>query len=150
MILVDTNVLVRAVQPNHADCSRAKEAVKAARLRGYVPCIVPQIIYEYWVVATRPVAENGLGISTADAASDVGQLLQQFRFFRDERAIFSRWQELVRQHNVQGKTGHDARIVAAMERHNVRYLLTFNIQHFRRFSNISVIHPHDANGLPPW
>ncbi len=52
MILVDTNVLLRSAQPAHTQFAAAKSAVKNARLRGYEPCIVPQVIYEYWVVAT--------------------------------------------------------------------------------------------------
>ena len=39
-------------------------------------------------------------------------------------------------YNVQGKQAHDTRLVAAMERHGVRYLLTFNTSDFARFPKI--------------
>jgi predicted nucleic acid-binding protein len=149
MILVDTNVLLRAAQPGHRHFATAIAAVKTARQRGYMPCIVPQVIYEYWVVATRTIAENGLGMTPAEAEVDIAKVVEQFHFFRDERAIFDRWQKLVVQHSVQGKTAHDARLVAAMERHGVKHLLCFNDQHFQRFSSIQVVHPDQAASLQP-
>ncbi len=147
MILVDTNVLLRAAQPGHSQYAAAVAAVKTARKQGEVPCVVPQVLYEFWVVATRPVADNGLGMTTTDAEADVADLVQQFHLFRDERAILDRWQRLVVDHDVRGKTAHDARIVAAMERHGIQRLLTFNPQHFRRFVGIDVIHPDNIGSL---
>lgn len=141
MILVDTNVLLRAAQPGHAHHAAAKTAVKTLRLRGYVPCVVPQVLYEYWVVATRPLTENGLGLTTGEAQDDLAQIMEQFHFFRDERAIFERWQQLVTDYDVRGKTAHDARLVAAMMRHGITDLVTFNDEHFRRFSAITAVHP---------
>ena len=149
MILIDTNVLLRTAQPGHSHNAVARDALKWARRLGDVPCIVPQVIYEYWVVATRPVSKNGLGLTVADAESDIEQIVGQFHLFRDERTIFDRWQQIVVQHNVEGKTAHDARLVAAMSRHGVDHLLTFNSRHFQRFPSIVVVHPNDAANLQP-
>ncbi|MEO8166474.1 MAG: PIN domain nuclease [Betaproteobacteria bacterium] len=110
---------------------------------------MPQVIYEYWVVATRPLADNGLGMTTGEAEADVGKLIEQFHLFRDERAIFDRWHQLVVQHQVTGKTGHDARLVAAMDRHGIKHLVSFNDKHFHQFPNISVIHPDGIDSLQP-
>jgi hypothetical protein len=115
---------------------------------GYIPCIVPQIVYEYWVVATRPLAENGLGLTIAEAEDDVSRIIGQFHLFRDERAILDRWRQLVVQYDVQGKTAHDARLVAAMHRHGALHLLTFNDAHFQRFPGITVVHPEKVTTLP--
>jgi len=95
MILIDTNVLLRCAQPAHSHHSTAVAAVTQVRMRGYRPTIVPQVIYEYWVVATRSVTENGLGLSTAAADVDVGQIIDQFHLLRDERAVFDHWRRLV-------------------------------------------------------
>jgi hypothetical protein len=81
MILVDANVLLRSAKPRHSQYGAAKAAVTSARRRGYAPCIVPQVIYEYWVVATRPIAENGLGMTTAEAETDIAQIIEQFHLF---------------------------------------------------------------------
>jgi predicted nucleic acid-binding protein len=69
--------------------------------------------------------------------------------FRDERAIFDLWRELIVQYDVRGKTAHDARLVAEMHRHGLSRLITFNAQHFARFSGIDVVHPDRADTLQP-
>jgi hypothetical protein len=46
------------------------------------------------------------------------------------------------QHQVLGKTAHDARIVAAMQRHQLSHILTFNVEDFRRYPAIQVLNPH--------
>jgi hypothetical protein len=51
--------------------------------------IVPQNIYEYWVVATRPIANNGLGFSAKHTESTVDAFLETFSLLRDERGIFA-------------------------------------------------------------
>jgi predicted nucleic acid-binding protein len=140
-VLVDTNVLLRIAQVASADHQVAKQAITRLAEAGVPLCIVPQVIYEYWVVATRPVGSNGLGMDTAAAEHSVLALMRDYRIFRDERGVFGRWQALVVRHAVQGKTGHDARLVAAMQRHGLSRILTFNKPDFIRFAGIEVISP---------
>jgi hypothetical protein len=49
---------------------------------------------------------------------------------------------------VTGKSGHDARLVAAMVVHGLTHLLTFNTSHFARYSGITVLDPA-AFAVPP-
>jgi predicted nucleic acid-binding protein len=72
-----------------------------------------------------------------------------FHLFRDERAIFDRWHQLVVEHQITGKTAHDARLVAAMNRHGIKHLVSFNDQHFDQFPNITVVHPDNIDSLQP-
>jgi predicted nucleic acid-binding protein len=72
-----------------------------------------------------------------DAANDI--CLDRFTFFRDERGIFSVWRDLARQYGVKGKSGHDARLVAAMIRHGLQHLLTFNVSDFHRYKEIELL-----------
>lgn len=44
--------------------------------------------------------------------------------------------------SVTGKQVHDARIVAAMNVHQITKLLTFNTKDFKRFQNIELIDPN--------
>jgi predicted nucleic acid-binding protein len=46
---------------------------------------------------------------------------------------------LVRQHDVMGKSAHDARLVAAMRRHDLQHLLTFNVTDFQRYGGIELL-----------
>ena len=94
-ILVDTNVILRSSQPANSSHTVAIAALTQLAKTGHEPCLVPQSIYEYWVVATRPVAVNGFGMSVTDVDHQIQDLLQHFTLLRDERArkhqrLFSR------------------------------------------------------------
>lgn len=64
-----------------------------------------------------------------------------FRFYRDERAVYSTWRQLIARHSVRGKPAHDARLVAAMNRHGLKHILTFNTSDFVRYLGIQIIDP---------
>jgi predicted nucleic acid-binding protein len=108
------------------------------------------VLYEYWVVVTRPKNANGFGASVAEASRAIGKWKLLFRLLRDERGIFTKWEDLVTTSNVSGKTAHDARLVAAMQRHGLTSLLTFNQSDFARYPSITVYTPAEiaAGRLP--
>ncbi len=60
-MIVDTNVLLRMAQVTSTDHLADKSAVLALERAGFSLCIVPQVLYEFWVVATGPANVNGLG-----------------------------------------------------------------------------------------
>jgi predicted nucleic-acid-binding protein len=70
-VLVDTTLLVRTLQPHHELCLLAKKAIDRFRLQNRSLYLVPQNLVEVWGVATRPVAQNGLGLSIPEAASEL-------------------------------------------------------------------------------
>jgi predicted nucleic acid-binding protein len=148
-ILIDTNILLRFVEPAHAQHQIAAESISAVRDSGYRTVIVPQVVYEFWSVATRPADVNGLGLTTIETESKLDGLWPTVRLLRDERTIYERWRELVADYNVLGKRCHDARLVAAMLRHDVKHLLTFNSADFARYPEITVVAPHDVDALAP-
>jgi predicted nucleic acid-binding protein len=148
LILTDTNILLRLVEQKHPQHGIAADAIEIFEARGHQPCIVPQVGYEFWVVATRPKEANGLGMSPAKTQSEFDTLLPPFRVLRDERLIFEIWRRLVLDYSVTGKNAHDARLVAAMLRHGISHLLTFNAPDFARYSEITVIEPEHAGALP--
>ncbi len=129
-ILVDTNVLLRATDHGHSHQEIAAIALHTCQGAGHQLVIVPQVVYEFWVVATRPVDQNGMGLSVEDADRQTSELIQLFALLRDERRVFDHWLELVRLYRVQGKPAHDARLAAAMARHGLQGLLTFNVSDF--------------------
>ena len=77
-VLVDTNVILRFTQNANPSHALARSALTQLSKFGHELCLVPQSIYEYWVVATRPVAVNGFGMLVADADQQVQELLQHF------------------------------------------------------------------------
>jgi predicted nucleic acid-binding protein len=138
-ILLDTNVLCRLAERGHPDHPIAENAIAELRRGQHELCLVPQVIYEYWVVVTRPVAENGLGMSTTDVDMAVTLWLEVFTLLPDDQGLFLLWRELARLHDAKGKSAHDTRLVAAMNRHGLTHLLTFNVADFRRYSGIEII-----------
>jgi predicted nucleic acid-binding protein len=139
-VLLDTNLLVRMAQPGTAPFQIAVDAVTALQLRGDTPCLVPQVLHEFWVVLTRPVAVNGLGLTASQADAELARVLGLFPLvFPDTAGIFPEWRRLVATHQVLGKNAHDARLVAAMSVHGLTHLLTFNPTHFARFPGITTL-----------
>jgi hypothetical protein len=77
-VLVDTNTLLRTLQPLHPQRELTRSAIKALTARGHELQLVPQNLIELWVVATRPVAQNGLGLSISEAMSELMRLKSMF------------------------------------------------------------------------
>ncbi|MCG8586525.1 MAG: type II toxin-antitoxin system VapC family toxin [Pirellulales bacterium] len=139
-VLLDSNILLRLSQPGHPHEEDTTSAVDL--LQQYHNCVmVPQTIDEFWVVATRPVDAKGLGFETDFAVEQRDRFLQLFPLLRDERAIYEQWSKLVDDHEVKGVKAHDARYVAALQRHGLTHLLTYNDRDFRSFDGITVFTP---------
>ena len=102
-VLLDTNIIIRAAQPNQPTWPEINQALTALVAHGCTLCVVPQNIYEFWVVATRPLAQNGFGLTPSDAKSLVDGTLGKLTLLRDERGIFDLWVALVDQYAVEGK-----------------------------------------------
>jgi predicted nucleic acid-binding protein len=140
-VLVDTNILARLALPAHALNLTTRQAIESLIEDDAELCVVPQIFYEFWVIATRPAFANGLDMSPANAAAEITKTKGVFTLLSEEPGIFGRWEDLVASHGVLGKKAHDAHIVAAMMNHGVSDILTFNVQDFVRFSVITPISP---------
>jgi predicted nucleic acid-binding protein len=143
-MLVDTSVLISFLQPHHPLYIPADRAVQFFLKRGRELHIVPQSLVELWVVATRPIAQNGLGMSAANVAPEVARLKSMFLLLPETPAIFPLWEALVIQHQVSGKPAHDARLVAAMQAHGLTAILTFDKTGFSRYPGIQVFHPAEV------
>jgi predicted nucleic acid-binding protein len=140
---VDTNVLLRSIDNEHAAQPAVNNALLALRNQGETLSIFPQNLIEFWAVATRPTANNGLGLSIDQTKSELENLKHLFVLLGDTDAIFSEWEHLVVHHRVAGKQAHDTRLVAAMLAHGVSHLLTFNDSDFKRFNEITAINPQN-------
>ena len=101
-VLLDTNVILRATQQADPLYATARGCISQLLSQAFEPCLVPQVLYEYWVVATRAVANHGLGMTTNDAAQSLARLKSLFHVLRDERGILDHWERLVTSFDVQG------------------------------------------------
>jgi len=139
-VLVDTNILLRMLQPHNAHATIANRALDVLRARGEELRITSQNLVEFWAVATRPLTENGLGFSVDWAMEELRALKQLFTLL-PEAPLQSEWERLVTTYRVSGKNSHDARLVAAMMVHGTMSILTFNVQDFTRYAGITVLDP---------
>ena len=140
-ILLDTNVLVRAVQRSHPACRMAADAVKTLHGKQHVLCVAPQNVAEFWNVCTRPAVVNGLGLSVTATDRYASRLERMFLVLPDSMETFREWRRLVFQHNVLGAKVHDTHLVATMKVHGLDQILTFNVRDFGRYEGITAIHP---------
>lgn len=147
-ILLDTNILLRSAEPAHAQYREAADATDALAKQGHVLCLVPQNFYEFWVVSTRPVAQNGRGKTPDEVTAEFAFLDSHFTLLPDTPAVFAGWKRLVVAYKVTGKPSHDARLVAAMLAHGITHILTFNDADFRRYAGIAAIPPASVTAPP--
>lgn len=140
-VLIDASVLLRLrhlESPHHHECVAVLAPDVAARhdLR-----LGAQTLIEYWVVATRPVAQNGFGLTTELATRDLFRLRSFLSTLSEPPDIADRWLGLVTAHDVKGKPSHDARMAALMQAHGVRRLLTLNARDFTRYTDLECVTP---------
>lgn len=136
MILLDTNLLTRMTRSGDAQSGVARAAIQTLRTRGERLILVPQNLYEFWAVATRPpgappAGSNGLGMSPAQAGHWLRFFKRRFTLLHDREELGTLWQALAETHGVTGFRSHDVRLVAAMQSYGITRLLTFNVTHFR-------------------
>lgn len=143
-LLIDTNVLIRWTDRHDKLHPVAEAALRFSRESGYAVCLVPQVLREFWVVATRPRADNGLEMPPATARDHIGQFREIFHWCPDKPDLFDQWQEIVVTNGVTGRAAHDANIVAAMQTQGITSILTLNGKDFQRYSEITIIDPHSV------
>jgi predicted nucleic acid-binding protein len=136
MILLDTNLLTRITRSHDPQSAIARAAIQTLRGRGERLIVVPQNLYEFWAVATRPpgappAGGNGLGMTPAQAGQWLRFFRRRFTFLPDRDDLSSLWQALVEAHAVRGFRAHDVRLVAAMQSYGITRLLSFNAADFR-------------------
>ena len=140
-IQADTNILLRSTEPAHPTHQQAVDAVKTLLANGDRVCLIPQNLIEFWNVATRPIDKNGFGWTPVKTDVEISRLEILLTVLPDIQAIYHEWRKIVLDNSVLGKQVHDARIVAAMNVHQITKLLTFNTHDFKRFQHITLIDP---------
>jgi len=141
-VLIDTNVLLRRTQPDHPSHAVAVESVARLLLTGEPVYFTLQNIAEFWNVATRPAANNGLGFSIAMTLSEVEKIESFLTVLPESPATYGEWKRLVVMHSVLGSKVHDTKLVAVMNVYGVRKILTFNTDDFTRYE-IEAVNPTD-------
>jgi predicted nucleic acid-binding protein len=136
--------LLRLNQPKNPQHGEANRALRSLSHQQESLGIVPQTLIEFWAVATRPVANNGLNMTVDESVRQIADLKRLFELLPDTPDIFSEWERIVLQYKVSGKQVHDARLIAAMKVHGLSHLLSLNDGDFKRFTEITVVNPRNV------
>lgn len=131
--LLDTNVVLRLIDRENPAHEQCRMAVEALITRGDEPCLAPQVLVEFWVVATRPKQSNGFGWDPTTAKDAIEGLRSQFSLRPEGKELFEEWLRLVTSFGVSGKRSHDARLAAFVSVYDLKAVVTLN--------------PRDFNGL---
>jgi predicted nucleic acid-binding protein len=87
LFLLDTNVALRLTDPGVPRHAMLVAAMERLVEGGHRPCFVPQNVVEMWNVCTRPVANNGLGLTVAETDARVKRLESKFLFLPDSDCV---------------------------------------------------------------
>ena len=144
LVFVDTNVLLSVSDMSRADHTACTRLFSAATEAGIHLAVTGQIVREYLVVATRPVPDNGLGLSPANALRNSRELRSRCHLVPEPREVVAELESLVGANSLRGKRIHDANLVAAMRTHGIGTLLTANVDDFRPYEAVTALTPADA------
>ncbi len=144
LICADSNILVYLANDHSPFHLTTVRAIPKLISRGDSLVVFPQNLIEFWAVATRPLSSNGLGLSVAQAESEIDNARQTFSLLSESPAVYPEWLRLVTTHKVSGKNVHDARIAAQMNVHLIPNILTFNTRDFSRYTNINAVDPNNV------
>ena len=87
--LADTNIVLRIADTGSAQHLIAAQAVARLLANNDEICLAPQVISEFWVVASRPTSVNGLGWSVNAVEQTVVKLLKEFLVLTETPAPLS-------------------------------------------------------------
>jgi predicted nucleic acid-binding protein len=139
--LVDTNILLRISRRSEPQHQLVDTALARLASQGTILHFTHQNIAELWNAMTRPLARNGLGLTTAEAEHEVGAIEAGMTLLSDSEAVYHQWRRMVVEHGVSGVQAHDARLAAAMYVHGVSHILSLNVGDFSRYIGITTLHP---------
>ena len=145
--LIDSNILIRWVQPSEPDYPIVESALEALASQGAILCYTSQNVAEFWNACTRPADRNGYGLLPQEADQRARLFEMRLRLLADNLAVHQEWRRLIVTHSVSGVRVHDARLVAAMRVFGVKRILTFNERDFARYADIEAIHPSSISAM---
>ncbi len=139
--LLDTNVLLYLANKAAPEHQLAKHAITGMLASGDRLAIAPQVLYEFWSVATRPASVNGLGWTVLETRTAVDGFRGRYLLLDEPPGVVDLWLDLVTVHQLQGKRVHDAHLLATMKANSVDRLLTFNPGDFPARADVTIVVP---------
>lgn len=102
LCLVDSNILIRWVQPSDPDYGIVEAALTALVKSGAVLCYTSQNLAEFWNASTRPAARNGFGLSPQETDRRSQRFEARLRLLADSLAVHEEWRRMLVNYGVSG------------------------------------------------
>jgi predicted nucleic acid-binding protein len=131
-IFIDTNILIYATDNESPFHAKSLDMLNRLMTDGIECAISPQIVREYLVVFTREVSPDDPARSAA--LRNIGKFVEAFTVLDENRETVARLQTIMDKSDVGGKQIHDANIVAVMQAHGVKRLVTHNLDDFKTYA----------------
>jgi predicted nucleic acid-binding protein len=110
--LLDANILLRIANKSSSQHQASLQAMTTLTQQGHDLVVTPQVLVEFWAVATRPLDANGFGWTSAEVIDEINRFLGRFALIVETPNVFVEWLRLVSTNHVIGKKSHDARLAA--------------------------------------
>ena len=138
--LVDTNVLVYALDADAAQHASSRALLEAGRAGSVTLYVTSQIICEFYSVVTNPrrVAKP---CSSAAALAAISSLLGFLRVLPVPAQTVEELIRLVRRRPVTASDIFDLQILATMNVNGIQRIYTFNTADFAGFPEIALLTP---------
>jgi uncharacterized protein len=138
--VIDTNVLVYALDGDAPQHAAARAVLDAAREGSTTLYVTSQILCEFYSTVTnaRRVPKPS---SAAEAIAVIADLLTVLQVLPIPADTIDRVLDLLRRRPVTGGDVFDLHIVAAMQANGIGRIYTFNVADFAAFPELAVVTP---------
>jgi predicted nucleic acid-binding protein len=138
--IVDTNVLVYALDADATQHLAARALLEAERDASTTLYVTSQILCEFYSIVTNPRRVPNPRRS-GDALSAVSGLLAFLHVLPVPARTVDGWLNLLRRRPVTGGDVFDLQIIATMQANDVHRIYTFNTGDFEIFPELTVVTP---------
>lgn len=140
--LVDTNVLIYSFSKESEHYQVCRELLNKAQDGKFFLCVAPQILAEFYAIATDP-RRTTAPQKPNDLLAVIDQLLAMpgMTILPLPVDVVERWVSLIRKHPVTGSDIFDIQLVATMLGNGINRIYTYNRKDFEKFSEIEVLTP---------
>ena len=138
-VLVDTNVLLEATDEGRRFHVQAQSLFRNGFDDGVDLFIGTQVLREYLVVATRPIENNGLGMTTDFALDNVIRFQARVSLVAETLQAGDLFVEWAGKYRISGKRLHDLQILATASVAGMHALITANEKDYPDTTPLTII-----------
>jgi len=137
-VLVDTNVLLEATDEGRKLHQAAVGVFQNAAGAGVCLFLGTQVIREYLVVASRPLANNGLGMDLSAALGNITRFRSRTSLIAETLQAGELFLEWAAHFGIRGKRLHDLQLLASASVAGMDGLLTANEGDFPKTESMRI------------